>query len=292
MFFSSKGLLRWGLLSVAVLGGTTILVGPGRVAGAFDQVRVTVVEAFDGFVDDPVALRRQLQGLADQYPDRIAEVRGEIAEVDGHLRQIKHDTEVANRVIALTSKDLQDIRVAVVEAAAEGEAGRKVSVRRGSFRVGIDQARSEARRVVTIRSSYEDRLISAKQQSELLDKQRSRLSEILSKLEGEYTSFEEKLWQMDRQIDAIERNDRLIVMTREQQAILSDYEKLGKVGNLRQLEAKLEELRITQEAQLDALDSHGFQESYEQRARDEMTYDEAEVYLVEPDSDLAWLNDN
>jgi len=292
MFFSSKGLLRWGLLSVAVLGGTTILVGPSRVAGAFDQVRVTVVEAFDGFVDDPVALRRQLQGLADQYPDRIAEVRGEIAEVDGHLRQIEHDTNVANRVIALTSKDLEDIRVAVVEAAAESEAGRKVSVRRGSFRVGIDQARSEARRVVTIRASYEDRLISAKQQTELLDKQRSRLSEILSKLEGEYTSFEEKLWQMDRQIDAIERNDRLIVMTREQQAILSDYEKLGKVGNLRQLEAKLEELRITQEAQLDALDSHGFQESYEQRARDEMTYDEAEVYLVEPDSDLAWLNDN
>lgn len=292
MFFSSKGLLRWGLLSVAVLGGTTILVGPSRVAGAFDQVRVTVAEAFDGFVDDPVALRRQLQGLADQYPDRIAEVRGEIAEVDGHLRQIDHDTDVANRVISLTSKDLEDIRVAVVEATAAGEAGRKVSVRRGSFRVGIDQARSEARRVVTIRSSYEDRLISAKQQSELLDKQRSRLSEILSKLEGEYTSFEEKLWQMDRQIDAIERNDRLIVMTREQQAILSDYEKLGKVGNLRQLEAKLEELRITQEAQLDALDSHGFQESYEQRARDEMIYDEAEVYLVEPDSDLAWLNGN
>ena len=238
-------------------------MGPGRVAGAFDQVRVTVVEAFDGFVDDPVALRRQLQGLADQYPDRIAEVRGEIAEVDGHLRQIEHDTNVANRVIALTSKDLEDIRVAVVEAAAASDEGRKVSVRRGSFRVGIDQARSEARRVVTIRASYEDRLISAKQQSELLDKQRSRLSEILSKLEGEYTSFEEKLWQMDRQIDAIERNDRLIVMTREQQAILSDYEKLGKVGNLRQLEAKLEELRITQEAQLDALDSHGFQESYE-----------------------------
>ena len=38
----------------------------------------------DEFVEDPVALRRQLAGLAEKYPERIAEVRAEIAEVDRH----------------------------------------------------------------------------------------------------------------------------------------------------------------------------------------------------------------
>ena len=28
--FCTKGLLRWGLISAAVIGGTTILVGPDR----------------------------------------------------------------------------------------------------------------------------------------------------------------------------------------------------------------------------------------------------------------------
>jgi chromosome segregation ATPase len=240
MFFSSKALLRWGLVSAAIVGGTTILVGPERVAAGFDQVRTMASHVFEDFVDDPVALRRQLQGLADQYPDRITEVRSEIAQIDIQIDQLNHDNEVADRVIALTSDDLEEIRVAVVDAEISMEAGQKVAIRRGSFKVNVNQARSEARRIAGIKANYQDRLNSNDQQVTLISNQRERLSEILGQLENEYGQFEEKLWVLDRQIDAIERNDRLITMTEEQQAILQDYEKLGKVGNLRQLEAKLE----------------------------------------------------
>lgn len=289
MIFSTKGLLRWGLISAAVVGGTTILVGPERVAAGFDQVRTMASHVFEDFVDDPVALRRQLQGLADQYPDRIAEVRSEIAQIDVQVDQLVHDNEVADRVIALTSDDLEEIRLAVTDAQTSRDAGHKVSIRRGAFRVNLDQARSEARRIAGIRGTYKDRLVSNDQQITLISNQRERLTEILTQLENEYGQFEEKLWTLDRQIDAIERNDRLITMTEEQQEILSDYEKLGKVGNLRQLEAKLEELRFTQEAQLQALEKHGVRSDYERQARDEISIGDDTMILESGNDDLAWM---
>jgi chromosome segregation ATPase len=292
MFFSTKGLLRWGLISAAVVGGTTILVGPERVAAGFDQVRTMASHVFEDFVDDPVALRRQLQGLSDQYPDRIAEVRSEIAQIDIQIDQLNHDNEVADRVIALTSDDLEEIRVAVIDAEVSLEAGQKVAIRRGSFRVNLDQARSEARRIAGIKATYQDRLGSNDQQVMLISNQRERLSDILGQLENEYGQFEEKLWVLDRQIDAIERNDRLITMTEEQQAILRDYEKLGKVGNLRQLESKLEELRITQEAQLQALEKHGVKSDYERRAREEIQVGDELHRLDAGSDDLAWMHAN
>lgn len=289
MIFSTKGMLRWGLISAAVLGGTTVLVGPERVAAGFDQVRTMAGHVFEDFVDDPVALRRQLQGLADQYPDRIAEVRSEIAQIDIQIDQLGHDNEVADRVISMTSRDIEEIRLAVAEAQASTDDNRKVSLRRGSFRVGIDQAKSEARRIAGIRAAYQDRLLSNDQQSTLIINQRDRLSEVLTQLENEYGQFEEKLWVLDRQIDAIERNDRLITMTEEQQAILRDYEKLGKVGNLRQLEAKLEEMRMTQEAQLQALEKHGIKNEYERRAKEGLQIDEEMILLDAGGEDLAWM---
>lgn len=292
MIFSLKGMLRWGLVSAAVFGGTTLLVGPDRVAAGFAQVRTTIAHVFEDFVDDPVALRRQLQGLADQYPDRIAEVRSEVAQIDVQLGQLEHDNEVAERVISLTTADLEEIRVAVTEAKDASDVGRKVAIRRGSFRVGIEQAKSEARRIAGIRATYEDRTIGNEQQVAVLSNQRGRLTDILLQLEAEYGQFEEKLWQLDRQIDAIERNDRLITMTEEQQAILRDYEKLGKVGNLRQLEAKLEELRVTQEAQLQALEKHGVESNYEREAREDMAIGDIVSLPGGAQSDLAWLNDN
>ena len=78
-------------------------------------------------------------------------------------------------------------------------------------------------------------------------------------------------------------------MTEEQQALLNDYERLGKVGNLRQLEAKLEELRMTQEAQLQSLEKHGVKSEYERRARDEMAIGTSASLPIEGNPDLAWL---
>ena len=288
--FCTKNLLRWGLITATVVGGTTLLIGPERVAAGFDQIRTLASSTFDDLVDDPIALRRQLKGLSDQYPERIAEVRSELASIDVQIRQLDHDQQIAQRVVTITSKDISQLKDSVLAATTGVEDTRKVTVRRGSFDIGLDQARSEARRIIGIKNAYEDRFLGNQQQISILNRQKERLTDILAKLESEFGEFEAKLFQLDRQIDSIERNERLIAMTEEQQAMLNDFEKLGKVGNLRQLEAKLEELRTTQEAQLQTLESHGVQSEYEQRAREEIVIDSSISSISRTDPDLAWLD--
>ncbi|MHC4303616.1 MAG: hypothetical protein ACYS15_02425 [Planctomycetota bacterium] len=265
--------LRWGLISALALGGATLLIGPERVAAGLACVRAKAQSVVDRAVDNPVALRRQLQDLADEYPDRIAKVQGEIAEVDHQLGQFERDSEIAARVVAMTTDDLSELKTLITRA--EGVEGRSVYVRFDGIRFGIDQAYGEARRINNVRVTYDDRLSCNQQQLQLLSQQKARLVEILARLEEEYTTFETQMWQLDRQIDAIERNERLIEMTEQLQATLSTYDQWGKVGNLKQLEAKLAELATIQEAQLATLEQKGIRYDYEKRAKNEIDFESA-----------------
>lgn len=267
MFSLSRTVLRWGLIGAVGTGGVVYLIGTERVWAAVDQARSSAREFTDDLVDDPVALRRQLRNLAARYPERIAEVAGELAEIAQQRAQLSHDAEVARRVVALTNQDLNELRLAVAETDARPFESRIVSIRVSGRVVALDEAREEARRIATIRATYQDRLVGDEMQREFLATQHDRLSDILDKLESEHTRYETKLWQLDRQIDAIARNDRLIDMTKEQQALLSEYDKFGDVGSLDQLEAKLAELRTIQEAQLQTLAKRGVRSDYEDRAR-------------------------
>jgi hypothetical protein len=271
----SRSILRWGLIAGLGLGGLTLLVGPGRVMAGFDQVRAKAMGAFDSCLDDPVALRRQLQSLADQYPDRLAQVEGELAEVERQIELLTEDTEVAKRVVSLTTKDLTDLKTLITRAEDKSKGGMTVAIRTGGVQYGLKEAHSEAVRLASVRSGFQERTASNEQQIVLLNQQKQRLTEIRNQIETEYADFETKLVQLDRQIDAIERNERLIEMTKEQRALLASYEKFGKVGNLTQLEGKLAELRRVQEAQLQTLAKSGVNRDYERRARAMLQDDQA-----------------
>ncbi len=282
MSFIPRFVLRWGLISALALGGATLLIGPERVAAGLACVRAKAQSGVDRAVDNPVALRRQLQDLADEYPDRIAQVRGEIAEVDHQLAQFDRDSEISARVVAMTTEDLTDLKTLITRA--EGIDGRPVYVRFDGVRFGLDQAYGEARRINNVRVTYDDRLSCNGQQLQLLNQQKARLVDILVRLEEEYTTFETQMWQLDRKIDAIERNERLIEMTEQLQATLSTYDQWGKVGNLKQLEAKLAELATIQEAQLEYLAKQGIREDYEKRAKNEIDFE-----LVPPEGPFEEL---
>lgn len=263
----TRFILRWGLISGLALGGATLLIGPERVAAGLAHVRVRAQTLVDQCTDDPAALRRQLAELAEQYPDRIAEVRGEVAEVDHQVSQFQHDVEIASRVVALTTDDLNQLKTLVARAEAQSNSGaRAVAIRWEGLRFDVPEAYTEARRINHVRQTYRDRLAHNEQQIEFLAEQKVRLAEILGKLESEYDTYQAQLWQLDRQIDSIQRNEKLIELTEQQQATLDSYSRYEKVGSLRQLEAKLAELRTIQEAQLQALAKRGLQKDYEQEA--------------------------
>jgi phage shock protein A len=290
---------RWGLISALALGGATLLIGPERVAAGLSCVRAKAQSVVDRAVDSPVALRRQLQELADEYPDRIATVRGEIAEVDHQIAQFERDSQIATRVVSLTGDDLGELKTLIMKA--EGVEGRPVYVRFEGHRFALDQAKGEAKRINNVRINYSDRLSNNQQQLSLLNQQKTRLVDVLGRLEDEFNTFETQMWQLDRQIDAIERNDRLIEMTEQLQATLDTYDKWGKVGNLKQLEAKLAELKTVQDAQLEYLAKKGIRDDYEKRAKYELDIEnepaeaspfddiEPDPEAEEPTDSFAWL---
>lgn len=263
----TRCILRWGLVSGLALGGVTLLVGPERVAAGLSMIRSKAQGVVDNAISDPVALRHQLQGLAEQYPDRIGQVRGEIAEVDHQLGQFERDMEISKRVVAMTTEDLGQLKSLVARAESSvKETNRPVALRFEGVKFNIDEAYNEARRINNVKATYQDRFANDQQQFAFLTEQKGRLIEILNKLETEYSTFQAQMWQLDRQIDSIERNNRLIELTEQQQATLASYEKFGKVGSLKQIEAKLAELRAVQQAQLETLTKQGSHTNYESKA--------------------------
>ncbi len=273
----TRCIFRWGLITALALGGATLLIGPERVAAGLAHVRTKAQSVVDLAVDNPAALRRQLGQLAEEYPQRIAQVQGELAEVEQQISQFERDTEVASRVIAMTSEDLDELKTLIARADGVDADGRPVFVRFEGVRFRVDDAKNEAHRINSVRTTYGDRLQCNQQQLTMLTQQKSRLSEILSRLEDEFATFETQMWQLDRQIDAIERNDRLIAMTQQLQSTLDGYDKWGKLDNLTQLQAKLVELETIQEAQLATLEKMGIRNNYEDRARYEIEVEQAPV---------------
>jgi phage shock protein A len=268
----TRCILRYGVIGGIALGGITLLVGPERVAAGLSHVRAKAQTLVDSAVDDPMALRRQLEQLADEYPDRIAEVRGEVAEVEHQIAQFERDVDIAKRVVAMSTDDLQNLKtlVARAEVAESTMSHGAVAIRYEGVRFDIDEAYTEGKRINHVRNTYEDRLAHDEVQLKFLEEQNTRLGDILEKLEDDFNTYQSQLWQLDRQIDAIQRNERLIELTEAQQATLQSYDRFGKVQNLKQLEAKLAELRATQQAQLEYLSKRNVNDDYEKRARYEL----------------------
>jgi plasmid maintenance system killer protein len=280
---TSRFIVRWGIIGGLAVGGITLLVGPQRVMACIDQLREEASTVVENLVDDPVALRRQLDELSSQYPKRIAEVRGEISRLDHQLEQFIRDEKIAIRVIELTDIDLEILRDLVEDAESTTDTRSRPSIHFEGVRYDLDGAYSEGRRIRTVKSNYEDRLASDRRQVELMDEQKNRLVSILEKIEHEHETYRAQLWQLDREIDAIERNDHIIAMVEQQQETLSGFDRFGSAGNLGQVRSRLAEIRTVQESTILALTDSGTGSDYETRAR----FDTSEQVFENPFTQTA-----
>ena len=75
-------------------------------------------------------------------------------------------------------------------------------------------------------------------------------------------------------------------MTQRQQDTLDGYNRFGKVGNLKQIQSKLAELRTIQDAQLQQLSKMRNQTDYERKARYEMGVGSLEIDGDNPFADV------
>jgi hypothetical protein len=262
-----KTIVRWTIVAGLALGGITLIIGPERVEATFGAIQTQATALVDGYIDveEAQALRSRLHELAEAYPDRIAEIRGEVARVETQLEQFAHDADVARRVVAMTGADLEQLALKVQSAERGGV--RTVSLVSGDAGVNLDVAYREGRRIKGIHETYQERLVSDQRQITMLETQRERLAALLEQIEDEFADYQAQVWQLDRQIDSIQRNDRLIALTESQQATLRAFESPGNAEGLRAIETRLAELQAVQEGTLQALTERGRQNEYEHRAQ-------------------------
>ncbi|RMH03261.1 MAG: hypothetical protein D6702_06495 [Planctomycetota bacterium] len=261
------------LVLVAALGCVAALVaGPDRIGAVVHQAHVSINQVIDENISDPVALRSQLRKLEKEYPDRLAAIRGDLAELEEQKSQLERERAVALRVVALAEADRDDLVARLERGVGAAEGLAKTAAWSPDPRLPDSHARLLQARLERIQHTilaYANRAKDAERDLGYLEQQEQRLRNLLAQLEAEHAQFRAQLLQLDRQVDAVARNDRLIrLMEKREKTIreLSRYE----VGSLDQLQGRLAEIRSRQEARLEVLADVQSEHSYEDQARIEV----------------------
>ena len=271
----TKTIVRVGLVTAVIGGGAVLIAGPHRTAALLASLRDSFNDTVDEAIDDPTALRSQLRELEEQYPERISELRGDLAELMEQQRQIERDHAVADRVVELADADLAALRPLLAEAQAardQAAPGTLVSVRFADDSLTVDEAFARAQRIGQTRAAYAGRSADAVRDLSYLGQQRDRLEDLLTQLESERAEFRSQIWQMDRQVDAIARNDRLIELMERRQKTMEECGRY-EAGTLAQFQARMAEVRSKQESQLGLLASDQERLDYEDIARQQVDTD-------------------
>mgnify|MGYP000163560211 CR=1 FL=1 len=282
----SRVVVRGAVIGALGVGAAVVIAGPDRIGSLFTQARSTINDKIDANITDPVALRTQLKTLQAQYPKRIGEVRGDLAQLREQVAQLKRDASVSNRVIELADSDLDKLTAAITQAEAstvqtaafdgaptEPQNQKVVIVFKGE-RIDVPAAEVKSNQVSATRNAYASRVADIQRDLGYLSQQERQLSSLLSKLESERTSFQTQMFDLDRQIDAIGRNDRMISILKDRQEGLEEQSRY-RAASLDQITSKLADTRARQEATLDSLAKSAEHFSYEDVAKSQLDRESA-----------------
>lgn len=300
----------WISVAGTLATGTAFAVmGPHRAHALVSSVQGKINASIDSRIDDPVALRQQLRELESQYPGRIAEVEGDLAELRSQISELEHDRTISVRVAQIASADLGQMKSLLAKAqTAQSDSGAIVRVRFGDESLNMNQAYSKANQLGDLQSAYSAKAADLDANLSVLRQQETRLSQIADQLKSERADFQTQLVQLDRQVDAIARNDRMIEMLEKRQESFAKYDRYGEVASPDHVKGQIARVLAEQNARLNNLALASNQNDYERQAeaeiaRQDLTYQtrvgaevlsgqfplielEPDVIEITPDSDL------
>ncbi len=235
-----KTTVRFGVISGLVAGGAILVAGPERVSALVRQAHHNVVEVIDNNIDDPIAMRAQLRDLEAQYPRKIAEVRSHVAELETQMAHIDRERKIAQRVVELATTDHLDLQqlLARAEDAQSENAYRVVRINFQNRQLDVDDAYRRATNISSTIDSYQARVDDYTLEFDSLQLESETLHELLGKLETEHADFQMQLAQLERQIDAVARKERMVKMLAERQRRMDEISRY-RVASLDQFTMKV-----------------------------------------------------
>ena len=263
-----KSILRFGVISGLAAAGALTLAGPERACAVLTQAKTSVLTMIDANIDDPVALRAKLKNLEAEYPERIQAVASDLAELNRNIAELSDERDVAHGVVALAERDLGVLEPMLAQATAASHTSSSPyqTIRFDNRTISVKQALTRADQLEQMKSSYAVQALDAERDLTYLVQQSERLEKLHNELVAERAQFKTQISQLERQVDAIARNDRLIELIDERNAEFEKYDRY-EVANLDQLTAQLNEVRARQEAELEFLSTDDEMANYEEIAR-------------------------
>jgi len=257
-----------GVVITALAGGVLVAVaGPQRVGYMIHQTRSNVIGVIDSNIEDPIMLRAQIKNLEAQYPQKIAEVRSDLTEVQTQISQLDRELQVAVKVVNLAGMDLETVSGQLTQAryTQESNPGAIVRVSLNNRAVDLDDAYAKRNQIQQTRDMYAARATDLQTDLGYLNDQELQLAELLERLESERTEFQAKLFQLDAQIDTIARNERLIDMMEDRQDTIDAHSNF-QANSLDQLNGRLSGIRTEQRARLESIAGRDADKNYVEEA--------------------------
>ncbi len=271
MFGFIKKTFKVTFISAVLLGlagaGAFAFMGEHRSNAVVHELRNNVMDAIDETITDPQALRSQLREMEEEYPMRIEQVNGDLADLEHEMRQLNKESVVSARVVALVDEDIESLEVQLASN-TDGINGRTrlASILVDDHAYTPEHARQRLFQMRNTRLAHANRSADARHDLEYLQKQEGRLVELKNKLEAERAEFQAQIIALTRQIDNIARNDRLIGLLEKRNRTIEECSRYEAVS-LDQITGRLEEIQNRQEAELDILATAERATDYESMAR-------------------------
>jgi chromosome segregation ATPase len=273
-----RGLFRFVFRAAVIVGivgvGAALFFGSHRVRGMAHELKGEVHSFFHQDPNDPRVLRGELESLQREYPKRLSQVRSDRANLEAQMRELAEQRAIAARVVELANEDLAQLDERLSESTAAREVGGAVLARSASAEVLA--ARSE--RIRRTRDSYVARQEEAGFALTQLEEQAEQLQQLEARLESEHVDLTTQVDQLDRQIDAIERNERLLEIVRERHQSMQELEENG-AKTVEQIRTRLESVLRQQRAELEQVIGDA-STSYLGRARLELKAGNASCALI------------
>jgi chromosome segregation ATPase len=268
----TKPLFRLAVIGGLTAGGVVLLAQTPRGGAMYSQVKHKITNTIDSAIDDPIALRAQLRSLERQYPERIAKVRGELAELGEQVSRLERDRAIAEKVVEMAAADLETItdRLDQARAVRSESPHAIISVRFEDRTMSLEESYNRATQIRNTVSAYTTRATEADRSLQVLSKQSQRLTDLLNELESEHTAFQAQLAQLDGQIEVIARNEKLIDMVEQRERAIRNLDRFETVS-LDQVTGRMAKIQAQQEARLTNLLSGSEQRSYEDLAAQELS---------------------
>ena len=100
--------IKTAVVATVLLGmagaGAYALMGRHRTQAVVHELQDNLLESIDAHLDNPSMMRSQLRELEREYPERIAQVQGDLAEIRHEIKQLEQEVLVSERVVTLAER--------------------------------------------------------------------------------------------------------------------------------------------------------------------------------------------